>query len=64
MTFQDKHKGQPLPPFGKEKREVVVDGEAGLFPFNVQGMTFMVSEQDIVGITSILQKRKGVVKNG
>jgi hypothetical protein len=72
MTFQDKHAGQALPPYGKkggEEKIIIDEPDTGLIPISVQGRIIPVTEQEalrIIGqIASVMQTRgRGVMVNG
>jgi hypothetical protein len=73
MTFQEKHKDQALPPYGKKAGEekIIIDGpeDTGLIPISVQGGIIPVTEQEAWGIigqiASVMQTRRpGVMVNG
>jgi hypothetical protein len=70
MTFQEKHAGQTLPPYGKKSGEekIIIDepDEEGIIPVYTQSGIFPVSRHEawgVVGqIASVMQTRRpGVV---
>ncbi|MDR1288268.1 MAG: hypothetical protein LBK08_11720 [Treponema sp.] len=72
MTFQEKHAGQTLPPYGKkggEEKIIIDESDEWLIPISVQGEIIPVTEQEAWGIirqiASVMQTRKlGVMVNG
>jgi hypothetical protein len=72
MTFQDKHAGQVLPPYGKkggEEKIIIDEPDERLIPISVQGGIIPVTEQEALGIigqiASVMQTRRpGVMVNG
>ena len=72
MTFQEKHAGQALPPYGKkcgEEKIIIDEPDTGLIPISVQGGIIPVTEQEAWGIigqiASVMQTmRPGGSVNG